>query len=258
MKVAFFSIVLDGMPWITFHYPEFRRLSFDWEWHVVEGVAAPVKDTKWCRKIPARLSNDGTTKYLESLNFDPRVKLYKKELWNGKVEMVNAPLKNIKQPCLLWEIDSDECWKADQFSLMRRMFIREPDRSSAQFICRYFVGPDIISISKGSYGNRSYDWLRVWRFNPGMTFVTHEPPVLDGIQDDLKFSQEETSRAGLIFDHYAYALRKSVEFKQSYYGHGKYSNAVKKWEALQRNQTWPALLRDFFPWVDDNALVKRL
>lgn len=262
MKVVFFSIVLDGMPWVTFHYPEFRKLAFDWEWHVVEGVAASVKDTQWCRSIPPRLSNDGTTQYLDSLEFDSRVRLYRKKSWQGKVEMVNAPLKNVTEPCLLWEIDSDECWTADQLSKMRRMFIREPTRASAQFFCRYFVGPNIVASTPGAYGNREYDWLRVWRFEPGMRFLTHEPPVLvaaDGTtNDDYRFTQAETSHAGLVFDHYAYALRKSVEFKQSYYGHGKYANAVKGWERLQRNQTWPARLSRFFSWVDDEALANRI
>ena len=46
MKVYFFTIVLDGMPFITHHLPVFNRLSFDWEWRIVEGVELPDNCTR--------------------------------------------------------------------------------------------------------------------------------------------------------------------------------------------------------------------
>ena len=30
--------------------------------------------------------------------------------WDGKREMVNEPLFNINEECLLWQIDADELW----------------------------------------------------------------------------------------------------------------------------------------------------
>src|SRR5687768_18040248 len=123
MTVVFLSIVLDGMPWISVHWPMMRTLPFKWEWHAVEGVAKNIGCTSWCKKIPARLSNDGTTEYLDSISFDKRVHIHRKKLWQGKIDMVNEPLKHIKGPCLLWEIDSDEVWQAEQIVKMRSMFI---------------------------------------------------------------------------------------------------------------------------------------
>lgn len=260
LKIVFLSIVLDGQPWISSHWPIMRTLPFKWEWHVVEGVAKNVNCTKWCRELPPRLSNDGTSEYLNSISFDKRVHIYRKELWQGKVEMINAPLVNIKEPCLLWEIDSDECWSAGQIIKMRSMFMREPERTSAQFFCRYFVGPDIVTTIRGTYGNYDYDWHRVWRFTPGQKFVTHEPPVMVGPKGetlpDRRFTQQETADAGLVFDHYAYALRKTVEFKQIFYPGCE--NAVEEWERLQANTKWPAKLGTYFSWVKDNSEVGRL
>lgn len=259
MKIHFLTIVLDGMPWITMHYPIFRQLPFDWEWHVVEGVASNEHCTQWCNSIPPRLSKDGTTEYLDSLKFDSRVRLYRKHLWNGKLSMVNTPLAGITEPSLLWQVDSDELWRVEQIERMRRMFAQEPDKNEARFYCRYFVGPDIITTDLSCYGNNSeYEWVRVWRFQPGTKFRSHEPPNL--IADPKPFLHAETYAAGLVFDHYAYATEATVAFKQEYYGRksGLYKNAVADWKRLQANTKWPVKLRDFLPWVDDKAQVQRI
>jgi hypothetical protein len=260
MTVIFLTICLDGLPWIASHWPTMRTLPFKWEWHICEGVARNVHCSRWCKKLPARLSNDGTSEYLDSISFDKRVHIHRKKMWQGKIEMVNEPLKHIKEPCLLWEIDSDEVYTADQIIKMRSMFMREPERTSAQFFCRYFVGPDIVTATRGSYGNRNYDWHRVWSFTPGQKFITHEPPVLVGPKGetlpDRRFTQQETADAGLVFDHYAYALKKTVEFKSAYYTGCE--NAVAQWNRLQENAKWPCLLKNYFSWVNDNTEVRRL
>lgn len=259
MTVHFLSIVLDGMPWITMHYPMMRTLPFDWVWHVVEGVAEPVECTSWCKRIPPRLSEDGTTQYLDSIDFDDRVRIYRRKSWRGKIQMVNEPLAHITEKCLLWQIDSDEVWTAQQIDRMRRMFLSDPSRTSAQFYCRYFVGPNLVTTDFGLYGNRDYDWIRVWRFKPGMKFLSHEPPRLTG-DTGPRFSQMETAASGLIFDHFAYALEPTVAFKQRYYAgkHNHYDNAVANWQKLQANKVFPAKLRKFFRWVDDDQRVVRI
>lgn len=264
MTIHFFTICLDGMPWLPLIWGELRKLQFPWTWHVMEGVAANVHDTRWCNSIPERLSNDGTTQFLAAVQFDRRVRVYQKKLWDGKIEMVNAPLKSIKEPCLLWEIDADEIWTATQIERMRSMFIREPKRTTAQFYCRYFFGPEIFACDAGKFGNRAYDWLRVWRFKPGMRFAKHEPPTLVNANGtpfkDVRFTQKETSDVGLVFDHHAYSLRKTVAFKQQYYRGEKnaYQNAVAEWEYLQKCTKFPVQINKYLSWVDDDALGYKL
>lgn len=260
MKIFFLTIVLDGLPWITAHYPMMRSLPFEWEWHVVEGVAANEKCTSWCKQIPPRLSQDGTTQYLNSLKFDNRVKVYQKQLWHGKLEMVNTPLKAMSDPGLLWQVDSDEIWTAAQVGTMRRMFMQCRDRTEANFFCRYFVGPDIITVGRNCYGNNSdYEWKRVWRYKPGMTFKSHEPPRF-GTDKPVPFTHAETCAAGLVFDHFAYSTEATVAFKQIYYGRekGLYENAVANWKRLQQNKTWPVKLKRFLPWVDEKVEATRI
>ncbi len=263
MKLVVLTIVLDGMPWVTRMWPELEKLDFEWQWHVVEGVAAPENCTKWCSQQVPRLSNDGTTGYLNSVaSYDPRVILHRKELWHGKLAMVNEPLARMTEPCLLLQADSDELWTTEQLSVLRQMFIKEPLRNAAWFRCSYRVGRNISITGHDCYGNNTeYEWMRAWRWQQWMKFKSHEPPVLaklDGTPIQINaFSHDETEVAGLVFRHEAWSTESQVRFKCNYYGsasnkeRGKdYEKGLEGWRKLQANRKWPVQeLNEFLPWV---------
>lgn len=260
--ITLFTIVLDGMPFIQHHYPVFCQLDMRWQWIVVEGVADNVKCTSWCAKIPPRLSNDGTNEYLRDLAAkDCRVTHLQQPLWAGKVTMCNAALAHIDKSCLLWQVDSDELWKAKQIEAVCNLFGRYKEATSAYFWCRYFVGPDRHILGHDCYGNHSsYEWKRVWRFSPGDRFLTHEPPVMS--QERLALMHHVTEPVA-VFDHMAYATRKQMEFRAKYYAGDSNPNAnlwrncLSGWDRLQAVKEFPVKLNQFFPWVDDKALVVR-
>jgi hypothetical protein len=272
LPIHFFTIVLNGQPFIQHHLEQLRKLPFRWHWHIIEGAADLKHDTAWSLhsggNVPASehrngLSTDGTTEYLDRLAREnlARVTIYRKPgaLWDGKLEMVNAPLKNIREACLLWQVDADELWTAEQIVRAREMFLAQPEKTAARYRCHYFVGKDLLVSTRGTYGNRDDEWLRTWRFQPGGEWTKHEPPTLvrhtgDGDQDvaSCPFTQSETEAAGLVFQHFAYATEAQVRFKESYYG---YANAVAQWRSLQAAQNFPALLSEYFAWVDDGAQV---
>lgn len=261
--ITFFTIVLDGMPWIARHYTTFVTLRIPWRWIIVEGVAANKNCTSWCAAIEPRLSTDGTHEYVTSLaNADSRVSNICMPLWNGgKVEMCNAALLQIEEPCLLWQVDADELWTAAQIMTMEKVMVDRPTHNCADFFCRYFVGKDrYVKLLPDSYGNHTaYEWRRLWRFKPGIRFATHEPPVLDGIERK-PLNQGFTGALGCVFDHMAYATRKQMEFRAQYYAGATNPNAhlwrncVEGWDRLQK-AALPCKLKDFFPWVDDKATV---
>ena len=155
LPIHFFTIVCNGQPFIRHHFEVFRRLSVPWHWHVIEGVAALRHDTAWSAgrggAIPdefksSPLSNDGTTEYLDSIQkrAPGQVTIYRKDrgqLWDGKREMVTAPLANIRSPALFWQVDADELWTIAQFEATHRLFAAHPDKSAARFACRFFFGP---------------------------------------------------------------------------------------------------------------------
>ena len=278
--VHFFTIVLNGQPYIRHHLEQLKKLPFDWHWHVIEGVADLKNDTAWSLRtgghVPKKLhrfgrSIDGTTQYLDELasEMPHRVTVYRKQagqLWQGKLEMVNAPIPRIAEAgseALLWQIDADELWTAEQLIAGRQMFLDQPEKTAARYWCRFFVGPNLAVATRSTYGNAATEWLRTWRYRPGMQWMAHEPPVLaepigNNQARDVAvvnpFTQADAESKGLVFDHFAYARREQVQFKESYYG---YADAVAKWEALQR-ASLPAKLADYFHWVTDDAMVDRM
>lgn len=271
--IEFFSIVLNGMPFVRCQYETFKALKIPWRWHIVEGVAELKKDTAWSVKLGGYLpdgfhrgckSVDGTTEYLDSISSEDqdRVLIYRKPTgiaWDGKVEMCRIFMPNIRNGSLLWQVDVDEIWKPWQIEKILKMFQEEPARTAAWFNCNYFVGPGV-AVMKGEPYTKN--WLRVWRFEEGMNWVSHEPPKL-GRRDILgcanmgrlyPFSMEETERRGLVFDHYAYVFPQQVKFKESYYG---YKGLCETWEKIKEWDSFPESIRTFFPAVVEDQLVEK-
>ncbi|MBY0329826.1 MAG: glycosyltransferase family 4 protein [Acetobacteraceae bacterium] len=275
LPVHFFTIVLNGEPFIRYHEAMLARLPFRWHWHVIEGVAALRHDTAWSTASGGRImdsmhrdgrSNDGTAEYLDGLaeRFPGRVTLYRKppgEFWDGKREMVNAPLPNIRENALLWQIDADELWTADQVVEVRRRFLAEPGRSAAYYWCWYFVGPEKIVSTRHNYAqNPAFEWLRTWRYQPGDRWAAHEPPTLVRPQPagaaamDVAaihpFTQDETEAFGAVFQHFAYVTEAQLAFKEDYYG---YAGARAQWRTLLERHG-SGFLAEHFGWVEDRTM----
>ncbi len=275
LPVHFFTIVLNGKPFIRYHETMLAKLPFSWHWHVVEGVADLRHDTAWSTASGGRVldeihrdgrSIDGTSEYLDDLakRFPGQVTIYRKplgEFWDGKREMVNAPLPSITEESLLWQVDADELWTIDQVVTMRARFISEPSRSAALYWCWYFVSPDKVISTRHNYAlNPQQEWLRTWRFRPGDVWEAHEPPILvrpdtsSGLAVDVAtlspFTQDETEAVGIVFQHFAYCTEAQARFKESYYG---YAGALAQWRSL-RDAPSPGFLADHFAWVTDSTV----
>ena len=279
LPIHFFTIVLNGEPFVRYHLPVLRTLPFRWHWHIVEGVAALVHDTAWSVARGGEvhdemhrdgLSVDGTSEYHDEVAAaeSGRVTLYRRPggTWDGKREMVAAPLANIQEECLLWQVDADELWTAEQIVTMRQAFLDHPERTAAYYWCDFFVGPRTVVTTRWNYAaNPVVEWLRTWRYLPGDRWAAHEPPTLvrrtSGFSVARKdvgrmrpFVHEETEQLGAVFQHYPYATEVQVRFKQRYYG---YKGAVDGWRSLQEavRETGPVRLGDYLSWVEDDTLT---
>lgn len=276
LPIHLFTIVLNGQPFISYHIEIFKQLPFKWHWHIVEGVADLKNDTAWSVQLGGHITDeihrngrsyDGTTEYLDELAqlYPDNITIYRKPegvFWDGKREMVNAPLANIQEECLLWQVDVDELWTVEQICIARQMFINNPDKTAAFYWCWYFVGENLIISTRNCYAqNPQQEWLRSWRFKPGAFWAAHEPPILveklpDGqlknVAAENPFLHDETEKFGLVFQHFAYVTPEQLRFKEQYYG---YKNAVLHWEALQAKTHFPVFLCEYFGWVRDNTQV---
>jgi FkbM family methyltransferase len=276
LPIHFFTIVLNGQPFIRYHIDVFNKLSCQWHWHIIEGVADLKHDTSWSLQLGGKLtdqfhdhgrSKDGTSQYLDQLaqQYPENITIYRQPenvFWDGKREMVNAPLPNIQEECLLWQIDVDELWTVEQIYTTRQMFITHPEKTAAFYWCWYFVGENLLISTRNCYAeNPRQDWLRTWRFKPGMVWAAHEPPILvetlpDSQQQNVAavnpFLHDETEQQGLVFQHFAYVMPEQLQFKEEYYG---YQNALTQWQNLQSATQFPVFLREYFPWVQDQTQI---
>lgn len=291
MKVHFLTIVLNGMPFLRYHPAIFAELPFEWHWHVVEGVAALRHDTAWSLRHGGRIdeamhregrSNDGTSEFLDELaQRHPRqVHVYRKPegtFWDGKLEMVRAPMPHVPVGSLLWQVDADELWTAPAIAAVRGAFQRRPQLRRAHFWCRFHVAPDRVIEGRGGYGNRPRrEWFRAWRVLEGEDWISHEPPLRGrpptwlrsiGQKRLIKFyrrwhgyrftgtlTHAETAAMGAVFDHLAYVAPSQLEFKERYYG---YSGAVRNWNQLREAEGDRLRVDELLPWVDSGTVAVR-
>ena len=277
MKIEFFTIVYNGQPWIRGQAEFFRQLvGVDWRWHVVEGLAEHVKDTAWCKEAGGRvsdfksrnsnLSTDGTREFLDGLKkeFGNRVSLYRPpgaEPWPGKKAMIDSFLAQLEDGCLLWQLDVDEFWKPDQVEQILGEFEKRPELTAGWFDCDYFFGWDRCSSRPGVFGNfREYEWLRVWRYQKGDSWGSHEPPaLLRGVEGGKRANvgeihpmlQKETRARGWKFQHYALTDRPQMEFKEIYYGH---RGLIAGLDQLEKTGRIEPLARTLFPHIRDKEI----
>ena len=248
--LTLFTIALNGEPFIEWHLPVFRKLSIPWQWRVVEGVAAPEHCTAWCRPLPDRwhrvfLSIDGTHEYLRAIDGDGgcvRVTHGNHRPYSGKLAMVREALAGVEDGVVM-QVDADEIWQAWQIERIYELLICQLPATAARFVCRHWVGPEKILTSRSGWARGELEWLRAWRWGPGVEFLRHEPPIVKGFRRCVGLATTEA--AGLVFDHYAYHSPAQIAMKADYYG---YEGLVAAWHRLQET-AGPVELERFFPWA---------
>lgn len=248
-----FTIALDAMPWLACIFSELMRVrDVRWSWTIVEGAAMPVGDTKWIARQEPRLSGDGTTQFLDAIAHHPRVRVIRRERWEGKTPMCQAATDTFREPGILMQQDGDEIWSADQYVRIGEFFEDLPDLMTMRFHCDYMVGPNIRTTDRG----HPDEWLRAWRFTPGMQWISHEPPNLAG-NVGRTMRRDETARHALVFQHFSWALPKHVAQKEQLYG-PSYRGAMAGWTRLQTHPRFPVSLKSFFPWSAATTMVDRV
>lgn len=253
MKKIAFTLVLNGMPFIKKQAEIIPKL-FD-KWYIIEGATLPVKDTAWCKNInnkfysDKKLSIDGTTEFLDSIASDKITIIRKNEFWNGKVEMCNSFMDEVEN-CILMEFDVDEIWKPEILKDVFTFCENHEGFHGIMFKCNYYVGPNLIIESENCYGDQNNEWYRCWKISKKTFWLTHEHPQLNGLYKFI--SKEYSKEKGWIFDHYAYVNDYQLLFKENFYN---YNGAYAQWKKLQECKNFPQKLKDFLPWVKDDAIV---
>ena len=179
LPIRFFTIVLNGMPFLRHHLPVFQQLSVPWEWHIAEGLADLRHDTawslrkRWSIRKPFRLQSSGWLPAADARR-RPQHRRHQRisrrnrgcsihgsksgasrsarsGTANGK--WCKRPAADLKTETLLWQIDSDELWTADQIHAAHEMFAP---------VARENGGPILVPLSRRTgIGNRRSG--RLWQ-----------------------------------------------------------------------------------------------
>lgn len=235
-KISFGMIVLNGEPFIPYNL---RSLyPFAHEIIVVEGAcpsAAKVASLEGH-------SLDGT---LESLykfkeQEDPENKLVivtAEELgkidgfWSEKSEMSQAYAQKATGN-FLWQIDSDEFYKAEDMIKVINFLSDNPDVTEVSFRTKTFWGGLNYSVNGILLKLGDQDFHRLFAWGEGYKYVSHRPPTVinsEGINViNLKsISANKMAKKGVFMHHYEYLFPHQVRNKSEYYANAPHCKGLR-------------------------------
>lgn len=120
----------------------------------------------------------------------------------------------------LWQVDIDEFYRPEDMSAVLDMLYRRPDVTAVSFYLRAFWGRPEYEIDGWKWKRR--DVHRLFKWGPGYTYVTHEPPtVTDARGRDLRSLRwaagDDTARMGVFLYHYSQLFPRQVREKALIY-----------------------------------------
>jgi hypothetical protein len=259
MRLRIFTCAYNAMPFVRAQYNWLQNLNADWTWAVAEGPAKPTHCSSWRASVPVGKSPDGTAECLDSIAAsDPRVIVKHQNEWDGINSMNNACLPDYT--CLLMQMAMDEVWPLSAIEKALSLFDANPDKTVASVPCQLYVTQELVA--KGSnFGCENEENFRVlWRFEPGLKFISYEPPLLSG-NHTRAFTRQEMHAQGVYFDHLQWFCEKQARQKEDYYSRSSFwiarahQGITERWKALQARQTFPSSITDVFPWAPASTVA---
>lgn len=117
----------------------------------------------------------------------------------------------------LWNLDSDEVYTTEDLTKMIKFLEEQKPTSVGVKSCTFYGGFDN---TLSGFENNTDNFLRVFRYMPGSTWLTHRPPTMKYPQRVAQkhINSDELYRAlGVQMYHYSYVFPQQVERKISYY-----------------------------------------
>ena len=238
MRIGF-TIIFNGLHHLLHNnYAEKLVNMLDY-WVIVEGAAGNTGSTKWCKEMPDKYhdngsSIDGTIAFISGF-MNGRIKnditlFVANGIWESKDTMVNTAIEwikeNLTENAFLWQIDIDEQWTPEAMDMAEKELIGD----TGLFLADYYVGPGFMAKDERPY-------KRLWRWK-GQRFASHEPPLLEGGNGTEQLLSQR-------FNHYAYYYEKDVRFKDDWYG--GHEGIYKRWKELQEETNFPQPLSRLLP-----------
>ena len=242
-----FSIILNGLHHMKHNdYGNSIPSIFDY-WVIVEGASNNSGSTSWCNKIPKKYhkngkSIDGTIEYIKLLKNKHKNIIFVESdgIWNSKDDMVNKAIEEIEKltdECFLWEIDIDEQWDKEQIINSEKELVYLGGKTG-EFNVYQFVGENLIAVGKHWAGT---PFIRLWIWEKGDRFSSHEPPVLSENKNKVLLSEK--------MKHYSFYFENDVKFKDLWYK--DHQGSYEKWLELKNETDLPKHITYLFPNFKD-------
>jgi hypothetical protein len=122
----------------------------------------------------------------------------------------------------LWQVDIDEFYRPQDMRAVLSMLRDRPDASAVSFRTHTFWGRPEYVADCWELRRGARDFNRLFKWGPGYTYVTHEPPTaIDKQGRDLRtldwISAEQMAKWGIFLFHYALLFPWQVEQKVRIY-----------------------------------------
>ena len=244
-RITFGIIVLNGEPFVRYCLKSIY--PFAYEIIVVEGGHEDARSV--CTPDGHSIDKTLETLYKFKKEEDPENKLQiitKNGYWPKTDELGRHRTHQSRAYAekatgdYLWQIDIDEFYKNEDIEAILRMLKKDPSISGITFPFINFWGDTKYKIEGwkflrgGSYCNRVFKW------GPGYSYVTHEPPtILNDKGMDLRLlnwiSGRRMKKKGIYMYHYSHLFPWQVKQKTRIYKDEK-----------------PDECSDILKWADDN------
>ncbi len=163
--------------------------------------------------------------------------------YSEKDDQCRAYMEHIREDTdYLWNLDSDEVYKTEDLEkIIGLLEAKQPSSVGVQSTTFYGGFYNYLT----GFELKTDNFLRIFRYTPGATWLTHRPPTLHhkyGLMRNHMTSDELFQRTGASMYHYSYVFPDQVKKKIAYY---------KKSVSLDR------CIDSYFeevylPWVDGN------
>lgn len=217
MKLSFGIIVLNGEPFIKYNlkalYPHAHEIL------IVEGAVNKFAHAA----TPDGHSLDNTVDIIKSFP-DPenKIKLIQRDgFWSEKDDMCNAYMGACTGD-YIWQVDVDEFYKPEDIEQVRTILVSDPEISQVNFRSVCFWRSFKARIMGASFIFGADEFIRIFRYRPGYSYITHRPPTLANeihrpfIHKRIVTAQE-MEQQGIVQYHYSYIFPDGVKSKTQYY-----------------------------------------
>jgi len=252
-RVTFGMIVLNGEPFLRYNlrslYPFAHQII------VVEGAAPAAAAIAG----PDGHSTDSTlaelARFKAEEDSDGKVVVVTAEdeghangFWPGEKHEQSQAYARRATGDLLWQVDVDEFYRAEDMQRMIRRMGDDPGIKQASFKQITFWGGFDYTCDGWFLRRGAAVYHRLFRWGPGYRYTTHRPPtVVDSEGRDLRLrgwlDGDATARLGIPLYHYSLVFPKQVAEKIAYYGAAKWNRQDRTAEWVENS--YSKLLRPF-------------